>query len=268
MKKKGFVSLVGAGPGDVELLTVKAMRLIQQADVILYDRLVSAEILDLIPTGISRIAVGKASGHHCMPQQQINDTLVNLAKAGHHVVRLKGGDPYLFGRGSEEALYLQQHQIGFEVVPGISAASGCSSYAGIPLTHRGLSRRVQFITGHWQNDEQLDIDWHKVADADSTLVIYMGLATIAETCQALIHAGLPGNTPAAAIEQGTTMQQRRVLSHVEKLADDINTSQLKAPVMIIIGQVVSMAHQLDWFQQHLDGFEIEKNGYDASAASV
>ena len=169
MKNKGFVSLVGAGPGDVDLMTVKAVRLLQQADVVVFDRLVSADILDLIPSGISRISVGKEVGKHCVPQDKINETIVKLAKSGRHVVRLKGGDPYMFGRGGEEALTLRQHQIPFEIVPGITAASGCSAYSGIPLTHRGLSRRVQFITGHFNDDEPLDLNWQSIADPDSTL---------------------------------------------------------------------------------------------------
>lgn len=251
MKSGGFVSLVGAGPGDAELLTVKALRRLQQADVVLYDRLVSDEILALIPKGVSRIAVGKSAGHHCVPQQQINEILVNLGCSGKRIVRLKGGDPYLFGRGSEEALALQQQGIRFEVVPGITAASGCSAYSGIPLTHRGKSRRVQYITGHFKNDEALDIDWNKVADQDSTLVIYMGLANIQQISQALINAGLPASTPAAAIQHATTRQQRRVTSALGMLAETIEQARLGSPVMIIIGDVVTLSEQLDWFSQQM-----------------
>lgn len=252
MQHKGFVSLVGAGPGDPDLLTVKALRLLTTTDVIVYDRLVSVDILDLVPAGISRIAVGKSPGKHCVPQEQINDIIVSLAKAGRNIVRLKGGDPFMFGRGGEEILALKQHGIDFEVVPGITAASGCSAYAGIPLTHRGKSRRVQFITGHFKNDEPLDIDWNKVADPQSTLVIYMGLANLEHIRGSLIAAGLPAATPAAAIENGTTMNQRRVISRLDELSSAINKHELKAPVMVIIGDAVSLADELDWFQRTLD----------------
>jgi len=248
----GMVSLVGAGPGDAELLTLKAHRLIQQADVVVYDRLVSDEILALIPNGVARIAVGKIPGHHCVPQDQINDILVNLAHSGRHVVRLKGGDPYMFGRGGEEVLTLGRQGIPFEVVPGITAASGCSAYSGIPLTHRGLSRRVQFITGHFSDDDMLVYDWHRLADPDSTLVFYMALANLGDICHRLITAGLSPSTPAAAIENGTTGSQRRVVSTVLQLADEISAQGIQAPAMIIIGKVVSLSEQLDWFQCQLE----------------
>ena len=251
MQDNGFVSLVGAGPGDAELMTVKAVRLLQEADVVVYDRLVSADILNLIPAGISRVPVGKEVGKHCVPQDQINETIVNLAKSGRHVVRLKGGDPYMFGRGGEEVLALKQHNISFEVVPGITAASGCSAYSGIPLTHRGMSRSVRFLTGHFKNDEPLDIDWQRVADPDCTLVIYMGIANLSLITQSLIDAGLDSATPAAAIENGTTNKQQRVLSQLDQLHDAVTQSSLKAPVMIIIGKVVTLADELDWFQQTL-----------------
>ncbi|MFW2438328.1 MAG: uroporphyrinogen-III C-methyltransferase [Arenicellales bacterium] len=247
MRKTGFVSLVGAGPGDVELMTVKAVRLLQQADVVVYDRLVSADILGLIPSGVSRISVGKEVGRHCVPQEKINETIVCLTKRGRHVVRLKGGDPYMFGRGGEEALTLIKHQIAFEIVPGISAASGCSAYSGIPLTHRGMSRRVQFITGHFNDDKPLDLNWQSIADPDSTLVIYMGLANIDLIACKLIEAGLDENIPAAAIENGTSDQQRRVLTTLANLAQDTYTEKLQAPVIFVIGKVVSLANQLHWF---------------------
>jgi len=259
MRHKGFVSLVGAGPGDAELLTVKALRLLQRADVVVYDRLVSADILELVPTGVSRISVAKSPGKHCVPQCQINEIIVNLAKAGRHIVRLKGGDPYMFGRGGEEVLALRQHNIAFEVVPGITAASGCSAYSGIPLTHRGMSRSVKFITGHFSNDEPLNIDWHKAADPDCTLVIYMGLANLEHICDSLISAGLRASTPAAAIENGTTGRQQRVLSRLDKLPGAISNKKLEAPVMIIIGEVVSLAYELDWFQQALEEAEYDKS---------
>jgi uroporphyrin-III C-methyltransferase/precorrin-2 dehydrogenase/sirohydrochlorin ferrochelatase/uroporphyrin-III C-methyltransferase len=259
MNHKGFVSLVGAGPGDAELMTVKAVRLLQQADVVVYDRLVSDEILKLIPTGVSRISVGKEVGNHCVPQEQINEIIVNLAKSGRNIVRLKGGDPYMFGRGGEEILALNKHHIAFEVVPGITAASGCSSYSGIPLTHRGMSRRVQYITGHFNNNEPLDLNWQSIADPDSTLVIYMGLSNLPLAIHSLIEAGLPASTPAAAIQNGTTRTQRRVISTLEQLNDAIRQQNMKAPVMIIIGEVVSLADELDWFQQSLEQQALDIN---------
>jgi uroporphyrin-III C-methyltransferase/precorrin-2 dehydrogenase/sirohydrochlorin ferrochelatase/uroporphyrin-III C-methyltransferase len=259
MNNKGFVSLVGAGPGDAELLTIKALRLLKQADVVVYDRLVSADILELIPPGVSRISVAKSPGKHCVPQEQINEIIVSLAKSGRRIVRLKGGDPYMFGRGGEEVLTLKLHGIDFEVVPGITAASGCSAYSGIPLTHRGMSRSVRFITGHFSNDEPLDIDWHKAADPECTLVIYMGLANLEQICTSLVEAGLPASTPAAAVQNGTTDNQQRVVSELGSLAEAISNRGLSAPVMIIIGKVVALADDLDWFQNRL-----EETGYGKS----
>ena len=228
-------------------MTVKAVRLLQQAEVVVFDRLVSADILDLIPAGISRISVGKEVGKHCVPQEKINETIVSLARAGRHVVRLKGGDPYMFGRGGEEALTLVKHQIAFEIVPGITAASGCTAYGGIPLTHRGMSRRVQFITGHFNDDEPLSLNWKSIADPDSTLVIYMGMANIDLITRKLMEAGLDAELPAAAIENGTKKQQRRVLTTVSKLALQAHAEKLQAPVIFVIGKVVNLASELDWF---------------------
>jgi uroporphyrin-III C-methyltransferase/precorrin-2 dehydrogenase/sirohydrochlorin ferrochelatase/uroporphyrin-III C-methyltransferase len=266
MKKIGSVSLVGAGPGDAELLTIKALRLLQTADVVIYDRLVSADILELIPAGVSRMSVAKSAGKHCVPQDQINEIIVNLAKAGRRVVRLKGGDPYMFGRGGEEVLALKQHQIPFEVVPGITSASGCSAYSGIPLTHRGMSRRVQFITGHFNNDEPLDLNWQSIADPDSTLVIYMGLANLAAIVNELIAAGLSAKAPAAAIQNGTTARQRRLITTLEQLDAAIHEKQMQAPVMIIIGEVVTLADELDWFQHQLDESNNKRELHEQNAA--
>ena len=262
MNRKGFVSIVGAGPGDAELLTIKALRLLQTADVVIYDRLVSADILELIPAGVSRISVAKSPGKHTVPQDQINETLVNLAKAGRHVVRLKGGDPYMFGRGGEEVQMLKRHHIDFEVVPGITAAAGASAYSGIPLTHRGMSRRVQFITGHLNNDEPLDLNWQSIADPESTIVIYMGLANLSLAIQSLIDAGLPADTPAAAVQNATKAEQKRILSRLDQLDGAIRSQQLKPPVMIIIGKVVALADELDWFTQQLEGRNISA-GHEA-----
>lgn len=251
---KGKVYLVGAGPGDPDLLTVKALRLMQNADVIFYDRLVSDEILQLIPAGVSRFMVGKASGHHCVPQQEINQLLINAADKNRTVVRLKGGDPYIFGRGSEEALALYQKRIEIEVVPGITAASGCSSYAGIPLTHRGLSRSVQFVTGHFRENEPLDIDWKKLVSPQNTLVFYMGLSSLDFICQSLMKAGLAENMAAAAVQNGTTSVQQKIISTVKNLADEVRQSSMQAPVMVIIGEVVALANELEWFMPNADKF--------------
>ncbi|MCK5724377.1 MAG: uroporphyrinogen-III C-methyltransferase, partial [Gammaproteobacteria bacterium] len=203
MNESAKVYLVGTGPGDPDLLTVKALRLLQNADVVIYDRLVSEGILEQIPTGVSKIYVGKQTGNHTLPQDEINELLIKLAETKRTIVRLKGGDPFIFGRGSEEALLLAQNGIRFEVVPGITAASACTTYAGIPLTHRGLSQGVQIVTGHSQSDRPLELDWASLADENKTTVIYMGLANIELISIKLIDAGLPASTPAAAIQNGT-----------------------------------------------------------------
>jgi len=262
MTTNGFVSLVGSGPGDPELLTLKALRLIQQADVVVFDRLVSPEIMAMVPHGISQISVGKSPGKHCVPQEQINEIIVGLASAGRRVVRLKGGDPYIFGRGGEEALVLRQHDIPFEVVPGVTAAAGCSSYSGIPLTHRGLNHGVRFVTGHLHNDESLDVDWNKLADPDCTLVIYMGLANLQKICDELVRAGLPAATPAAAIHGGTTRDQQKVISNLAELAWAVASAGLKSPVTTIIGDVVSLSDELDWFDRDYPA-STEVINYDA-----
>lgn len=247
MSCRASVYLVGAGPGDPDLLTVKAQRLLRQADVVVYDRLVSPEILDLIPHGIARICVGKGPGNHSLRQQEINHLLVRLARSRHCIVRLKGGDPFVFGRGSEEAQYLRSQGIEFEIVPGITAATACAAYAGIPLTHRGLSRGVHFVTGHRRDNDPLDLDWSKLADPEQTLVVYMGLASVTEICRELCTAGLRSDTPAAAIENGTTPDQRRCLGTLADLPQKTAAFNMKPPVLLVIGQVVTLAHQLDWF---------------------
>ncbi|MGA7980436.1 MAG: uroporphyrinogen-III C-methyltransferase [Chromatiaceae bacterium] len=248
MSDSGIVSLVGAGPGDPELLTLKALRLIQEAQVVVYDRLVSLEILNLIPPGITRIAVGKAPGQHCVPQAQINELLLAVAKRGRRVVRLKGGDPFIFGRGSEEALFLKRHGIRFEIVPGITSAAAASAYAGIPLTHRGLARTVHLVTGHLGGGEPLDLPWESLARADSTLAVYMGLANLTIIRDRLIAAGLDPATPAAAIQSGTTADQRRVLATLDGLPEAVSAARLEPPVMLVIGRVVGLADALDWFE--------------------
>ena len=248
MTTASCVYLVGAGPGDPGLLTVKALELMRSADVVVYDRLVSGEILSLIPRDVTRIYVGKRSGRHLIPQDEINALLVRLAASHMNIVRLKGGDPFLFGRGGEEALYLARHGVTFEVVPGVTSASACSSYAGIPLTHRGLSRGVQFVTGHCRADEPLDLDWPSLASEDMTLAVYMGLVNVDEIVTRLIEAGRPPATPVAIIEQGTTANQRRVLTTLVELPAAVDREEVKAPAIVVIGRVVSLANELNWFQ--------------------
>ena len=240
------ISLVGAGPGDPELLTVKAQRLLREADVVVYDRLVSTEILDLIPPGTTRIYVGKANARHHMPQDEINDLLVRLARAGHRVVRLKGGDPFVFGRGSEEAVRLAEEGIPFEVVPGITAASGISSALGIPLTHRSLSTSVRFVTGHCRGNVELDLDWQGLADPDTTLVVYMGLANLEQIVGKLMDAGLPAETPAIAVTRGSMADQRQCATTLACLPAAVAEAGYGAPTLIIIGRVVGLATRLNW----------------------
>jgi uroporphyrin-III C-methyltransferase/precorrin-2 dehydrogenase/sirohydrochlorin ferrochelatase/uroporphyrin-III C-methyltransferase len=250
---RGWVYLVGAGPGDPDLLTVKALRLIQAADVVVLDRLVSTPIEDLIPVGTTRIFAGKETRQHQIQQGSINALLVRLARSGRNVVRLKGGDPFIFGRGGEEAAYLASHHIPFEVVPGITAAAGCSAYAGIPLTHRDWARTVRFITGHAKDGAMPDYDWPTLADGKSTLVIYMGLATLEGVAGSLMIAGLPGDTPAAAVENGTTAAQRRVIATVATLVQEVRQADFSPPALVIIGQVVALADSIEWFHPLVRG---------------
>ncbi len=244
MNKTPDVYLVGAGPGDPELLTVKAQRILRQADVTVYDRLVSPAILELLPTGAKRIYVGKAAGRHHMTQDEINSLLVNLARKGRQVVRLKGGDPFIFGRGSEEAKYLHEQGFSFEIVPGITSAAGCSAYAGIPLTHRGLSSGVRIVTGHCQANRPLDLNWASLADPDTTLVVYMGLGHLAEISQKLMAAGLSATTPAAMIENGTQPKQRRCITTLADITQRAHELDFRPPSLIVIGRVVTLAEAL------------------------
>ncbi|MCP4329654.1 MAG: uroporphyrinogen-III C-methyltransferase [Alphaproteobacteria bacterium] len=239
------VYLVGAGPGDPDLLTVKAQRLLQSAQVVIYDRLVAVEILDLVPAGAIRIFAGKAQGRHSMCQEDINATLARLARHDRIVVRLKGGDPLIFGRGSEEAEYLVRRGIAVEVVPGITAASGCAAGVGIPLTHRGYATGVRFVTGHCRDDRDLDLNWRSLADPETTLVVYMGLSNAKQISGGLIAEGMPGDIPAAAIANGTTPQEQVVVSTLEHLAADIESAGIAAPALLVIGHVVAFARNSD-----------------------
>jgi len=240
------VFIVGAGPGDPGLLTLKAAECLKKADVVVYDRLVSKEILDMASEDAEKIFAGKAARDHFMPQDEINQTLIDLAKQDKVVVRLKGGDPFIFGRGSEEAIALAEHNINFEIVPGISASAGCGAYAGIPLTHRGLATGVRFVTGHCRDGQHLDLNWQSLADPNTTLVIYMGLINIEKISQELIKAGLPADTPAAGIERGTTPQQRTIITTLEQLAQTIQDAELTAPSLLIIGKVVDLSGTISW----------------------
>ncbi|MEZ5715035.1 MAG: uroporphyrinogen-III C-methyltransferase [Paracoccaceae bacterium] len=236
----GKVFLIGAGPGDPDLLTVKALRLLQGADVVVFDRLVSPEIMSLIPSGTRLIDVGKAAGCHKLPQSGINALLVRLACDGQRVVRLKGGDPLIFGRGSEEAAELALAGVPYEYVPGVTSAQGAAASTGVPLTHRGLASSVRYVTGHRAKDAPLDLDWARLADPDSTLVIYMGAMNIAEIAERLVAHGLPGDTPAMAVAAATTPDEARAVATLATLADAIRARRLSAPVLIVIGRVVSL----------------------------
>ena len=241
------VAIVGAGPGDPDLLTVKGLRRIMGADVVVYDKLVSEQILDLIPAGASRIFAGKQARNHHMPQNDINALLVKLARSGRRVVRLKGGDPFVFGRGGEEALHLAQENIPFEVVPGITSSAGCAAYAGIPLTHRGLAHSVRFITGHLATEGSLDLDWDGLADPETTLVIYMGLTNLATICSQLISHGLDPETPTAAINQGTRSEQKSILAPLKDLSAAVTDAELSGATLLVIGKVAGLAPELEWF---------------------
>ncbi|WP_425082366.1 uroporphyrinogen-III C-methyltransferase [Ruegeria arenilitoris] len=236
----GKVFLIGAGPGDPELMTLRALRMLQEADVVVYDRLVSDDILALHAEKARLIPVGKAPKCHTVPQDRINEILLEEARAGHTVARLKGGDPMIFGRGSEEAAYLVAHGVTVEYAPGITAAQGASCSTGVPLTHRGLATSVQYVTGHRQEDKVLDLDWKRLADPDSTLVVYMGVANIGQIAMGLMTENLPGSTPVLAVSKATTRAERRIVSRLDRLATDVRSAALEAPTLFIIGQVVSL----------------------------
>ncbi|MGF1756851.1 uroporphyrinogen-III C-methyltransferase [Photobacterium sagamiensis] len=254
-RQAGKVSLVGAGPGDPDLLTLKALRVIQNADLILFDRLVSKEICQLFPPSTPAIYVGKAKDCHSVPQNEINELLIAKAQQGLNICRLKGGDSFVFGRGGEEMLCLMQAGIEVELVPGITAAAGCTSYAGIPLTHRGLSQGCTFVTAH--AEKELDIRWQSLAQLDHTLVFYMGLSKAQMIADRLIEAGLDTSTPAALIENGCCPQQRVVRGKLYQLAELVSREQVKSPALIVIGKVVDLADQLQWFRS-MDHSELKR----------
>ena len=242
----GKVYLVGAGPGDPELLTLKALRILQMADVIVHDRLIAPELLDLVPPGVERIFAGKRRDHHHLPQHDINQLLVDLARTRRTVVRLKGGDPFIFGRGGEEIETLAQAGVPFEVVPGVSAAHGVGAYAGIPLTHRDHAQSVLFVTGHTKDGEPV-LNWTAVCQPRQTIVIYMGLKPLAALCARLVQHGLPADLPAAVIESGTLPEQRVVTGTLDDLAARVAGITFNGPVLLIVGSVVKLREQLAWF---------------------
>jgi uroporphyrin-III C-methyltransferase/precorrin-2 dehydrogenase/sirohydrochlorin ferrochelatase len=242
----GEVFIVGAGPGDPELLTLKALQLMQQADVVVYDYLVSAPILSLVRRDAELICVGKKAGAHSVAQEETNQLLVNLALAGKKVCRLKGGDPFIFGRGAEEIEALLPHQIRFQVVPGITAAAGCAAYAGIALTHRDHAQAVQFVTGHCQKDGK-EPDWDSLSRANQTLVIYMGLMKSAHIEQRLRSAGRAADTPIAIIENGTRPEQRVITGTLAGMAALVEQHQVQSPALLVIGEVVALQSKLAWY---------------------
>jgi uroporphyrin-III C-methyltransferase/precorrin-2 dehydrogenase/sirohydrochlorin ferrochelatase len=247
----GEVYLVGAGPGDPDLLTFRALRLMQQADVVVYDRLVSAEIVDLTRRDSEKIYVGKQRKNHSLPQDSINELLATLAKQGKRVVRLKGGDPFIFGRGGEEIETLMEQGINFQVVPGITAASGCATYAGIPLTHRDHAQSCTFVTGHLK-DGSINLNWQQLATPNQTIVFYMGLSGLKTICQSLINHGCSENYPIAIIQQGTTANQRILKGTLKSLPQTVEEERIKAPTLIIVGTVVTLHDKLNWFKaEHL-----------------
>ena len=244
----GEVYLVGAGPGDPDLLTLRALRLMHKADVVLYDRLVSPEILLKLRPDAQKIYVGKRSADHAVPQETINEMLARLAKEGNRVLRLKGGDPFIFGRGGEELESLAAAGIPFQIVPGITAASGCASYAGIPLTHRDYSQSVRFLTGHTK-DGRVPLEWDILVKEQQTLVFYMGLAGLPHICEQLLKHGMSSTTPVAVIQQGTTQTQKVVVGNLDRIADMALEKEIEAPTIIIIGEVVKLQKSLSWFNR-------------------
>ncbi len=236
----GEVYLVGAGPGDPDLLTLKALQLMQKADVILYDNLVSPAVLDRARRDARKEFVGKRSGYKSTSQEDINDLLVRLAKEGHRVLRLKGGDPFVFGRGGEEIIRLVEEEIPFQVIPGITAATGCAAYAGIPLTHRELSQSVKFVTGHPKNGK-VELSWHEYTHANETVVFYMGLGGLSTICQQMVKHGRAASTPVAIISKGTTPEQQVLKGTLETMPGLVARTQIQSPTLIIVGEVVNFA---------------------------
>ncbi|MDQ9093995.1 siroheme synthase CysG [Pseudoalteromonas haloplanktis] len=243
---EGEVYVIGAGPGDPELLTLKALQLMQQADVVVYDYLVSDEIMELVRRDADLVCVGKRLGDHSVPQEDTNQMLVDFAKQGKKVCRIKGGDPFIYGRGGEEVQVLAANQVNYQIVPGITAAAGCSAYAGIPLTHRDHAQAIQFVTGHCKKDGQ-ELDWQSLAKPNQTLAIYMGVIKSPHIQAQLLKHGRGADTPVAIIENGTRKNQRVVTGQLGELADLIERHSIISPALLIIGEVASLHEQLHWF---------------------
>ncbi|TPE49313.1 uroporphyrinogen-III C-methyltransferase [Maribrevibacterium harenarium] len=242
----GKVYLIGAGPGDPELLTLKAHRLLTQAEVVLYDRLVGKDIIALIPDSAEKLYVGKAKSLHSLPQDQINALLVEKAQQGKIVVRLKGGDPFIFGRGGEELEELVEAGVSFEVVPGVTAAAGCAAYAGIPLTHRDYAQSVRFLTGHLK-DGTTELPWDELVHPSQTLVIYMGLTGLESISQSLIRFGMRPSMPVAVVERGTSAEQRVFTSSIKDIHQVVTDNAVQSPALLIIGEVVTLHEKLSWY---------------------
>lgn len=257
--KCGSVRLVGAGPGDPELLTIKAVRAIEAAEVLVYDRLVSDAVLALVPKGCKRIDVGKQPRHHPVPQEEINRILIQLARSGRQVVRLKGGDPFLFGRGGEEAMALEAAGIPFDVVPGITSAQGCAASLRVPLTYRGIATGVRYLTGQCRAGGSLDFDWSGLADPDTTLVVYMGLANIAEIAAELVQHGRSASTPVLAISRGTLSDERSIDATLGTIAEVVAHADLASPTLFIIGEIVAFAAGLRANQDDDDRVQMAAN---------
>jgi len=247
MPDAGEVYLIGGGPGDPDLLTFKALRLMQQADVVVYDRLVSPAVLELVRRDAERIYAGKERDHHSIPQDQINALLVKLAKEGKRVCRLKGGDPFIFGRGGEEIATLMEEGVPFQVVPGITAAAGCAAYSGIPLTHRDYSQSVTFVTGNLKQGE-LKLNWQALSQPNQTVVFYMGLHGIQTICDQLIAHGVAASMPVALVQQGTTPNHQVHIGNLGNLPSLVKEADVKPPTLIIVGEVVKLHEKLNWFK--------------------
>lgn len=247
--KKGMVTLVGAGPGDSGLMTLKGAQKLSKADTVVFDRLVSAEILAMIPAGVEKIDVGKSGGNHPVPQDKINEILLQKALEGKNVVRLKGGDPFVFGRGGEELELLEQSGVDFEVVPGVTSAVAVSAYAGIPLTHRDYCSSFHVITGHAREGGSLEIPFESLVKFGGTLVFLMGVSSLAFISKGLIEAGMDREMPAAVIERGTTPKQRKFVSTLSELPAVVNKNEVKSPAVIVVGRVCLLSEKFDWFMK-------------------
>jgi uroporphyrin-III C-methyltransferase len=245
----GKVYLVGAGPGDRKLLTLRAAELLAKADIVIYDRLVGSSILKLMPKSAKRIYVGKRSGKHEVPQDNINELLVKAASEGRTVVRLKGGDPFLFGRGGEEAEALLENHVPFELVPGVTSAIATPEYAGIPLTHRDYASAVAVVTGHRAGDSGKPVKWDKLASAVDTIVVLMGMESLEAIVKKLVEGGLDPDRPVAIVEQGTTRKQRVLIAKLSTIVDEAKRNSIKPPAVIIIGEVAKLGRKLAWFKK-------------------